>query len=233
MPSRCGICTAWSNKKKNSKKFHRLSDSEYATALRIFVRLPRPAHICPACYERIRVAAINQDMVVKLPSAMGRDAGSGVFVRVDVKPGEVVTTYDGLTLLKEDASLMPTTSHMRKKNAHHSIDARGGHRKYGGGIGGFINRVEQGKRPNVRILSSTDRKTKIDRVVIRVPVKSKGGRVIHAGTELKTVYCNHHHIPPPDPTKSWAGRRKKPMTPAQLAYGYKLLAMKADTKQRR
>lgn len=72
-----------------------------------------------------------------------------------------------------------------KLNSTHGLDARAGRKKYGGGLGGMVNRAPPGTRPSVRIVNSSHYNTRLDRVVIRVPLKSRGGHVIHTGTELR------------------------------------------------
>lgn len=232
----CCVCAKWKSRstKRVIRSFIRLSRSEYDQAIRIFVRLKpaasssasssasRVSYACRNCYEAIRKAERQDANVVTLPSPMGRRVGRGVLARKHLLPGQVVSTYDGATVTNKGILLAQTTSHMRMKNSSEVIDARVGRTLYGGGVGGLCNRPATGRRPNAKIMNSFNRTTKLDRVVVRVPVKSRGGRPIRPGTEITVSYGNKYKMAA-DATRprTLAGRSRKRMMPAELTTAFR------------
>lgn len=231
MPTRCFICGTYAK----NKRYIRLVDSKYATALRIFVRLnegtappatPSAPYACATCYESIRVAELEDSKVVMLPSSVGRRAGLGVFARKTLEPGDRVTSYTGLEISKTDIPKMITTSHMRKMNSTHVIDGRAGRVKFGGGLGSQINRPGPGEKPNVKIVNFFNRTTKLDTVGIRVQPRSKGGRVIPPGTELKASYGSGYKMTGVRKPRSNRGLLPRPVRPTPLTRSYKEMLAK-------
>lgn len=230
----CCVCAKGKSRSKKhltSRPHIRLLRSEYESAIRVFMRLKpasrtggrtlasRTPYACRNCYETIRRAECDDAAVVVLPSPMGRYAGRGVLARKALVPGQVVAHYDGATITNEEIPLAQTTSHMRMKNSGEVIDARVGRVIHGGGVGGLCNRPAAGRRPNAKIVNSFNRTTKLDRVVVRVPVKSRGGRPIAPGTEITVSYGNKYTMPAMP--RSNAGRPRKRLMPAELTQAFR------------
>jgi len=223
MPSQCAICYRWAGGKSTSKrKFKHIQESPHAEKLRLFVRL-KPcsdlASVCNRCYSRISEAARTGNKVVLLPSAVGRSAGNGVFAMEDLAKGDVATTYDGLEMDYKQRTAMPTTSHMRTKVSQHVvIDARAGHKKHGkGGLGGFINCVSAGGKPNVKMVDYRGSYGRVDLDGVFIKVLC----FIAAGSELLTTYGHGYKMPSAKQHKGHAGRPEKALPPSQLSQGYK------------